>query len=288
MMGDARFAGMRWRDVSLAALAVAMLAPVAANAQQVEGGAEAADAAPADDILVTATRTQRDGFTAPTPTTVIGTAALESRGATNVATVLNEIPAFKSSTTPTTNGVRAIQAGAYFADLRGLGSSRTLVLVDGNRFVPQVATGISGYQVDLNQVPALLLERAEIVTGGGSAQWGSDAVAGVVNLILKKDFDGVNFEGQWGLSEVGDNVEYRLGLIVGKNFGGGRGNITLAVDHVANDGIGDVFTRDWGRLGSRRTGQPAKRDFHGGTDCSGRQNLSARMRPLPWPAGQIS
>ena len=237
---------------SLLAVAAALLAAPAA-AQETETAAE-----PAFDIVVTASRTQRDGFTAPTPTTVLGSAAIEARGATNVANVLNEIPAFKSSTAPTTNGVRAIFAGAYFADLRGLGSSRTLVLVDGNRFVPQISTGISGYQVDLNQVPSLLLERAEVVTGGASAQWGSDAVAGVVNLILKKDFDGLNAEGQWGLSEVGDNVEYRLGFVAGKNFGGGRGNITLAIDHVANDGIGDVFTRDWGRQGYGLVANPSR------------------------------
>lgn len=213
------------------------------------------DAAP--DIIVTASRVQRSGFTAPTPTTIIGDAVLEARGATNVATVLNEIPAFKSSTTPTTNGVRAVQAGAYFADLRGLGSSRTLVLVDGNRFVPQIATGFGGYQIDMNQVPALMLERAEVVTGGASAQWGSDAVAGVVNLILRKNFEGLKAEAQAGTSEYGDNSEYRIGMVGGLKLGD-RGNLTLAFDHVSNDGVGDTFTRPWGRQAYGLVANPSR------------------------------
>lgn len=222
----------------------------AARDQPVPVPGQVAQAGATDDqtIFVTASRTGLDGFNAPTPTTIIGEAALEARGATNVATVLNEIPAFKASTTPTTVGVRAVVAGSFYADLRGLGASRTLVLVDGNRFVPQIVTGIGGYQVDLNQVPSLLLERAEIVTGGASAQWGSDAVAGVVNLILKKDFEGFNAEIQSGVSEEGDNAEYRIGLLAGIPLGD-RGNFTVALDHVNNDGVGDVYTRDWGRRG---------------------------------------
>ncbi len=264
-----RFAGWMRGTAAPAAIALGLAFPAAAFAQDAEAVAdapvpvpgqvatEAEAASGANDIIVTATRVQRDGFNAPTPTAIIGEGVLEARGATNVATVLNELPAFKSSTTPTTNGVRAIQAGAYFADLRGLGPSRTLVLVDGNRFVPQIATGFGGYQIDLNQVPSLLLERAEIVTGGASAQWGSDAVAGVVNLILKKDFEGLNAEAQAGTSDRGDNSEYRIGMVGGIKLGE-RGHLTLAFDHVTNDGIGDVYTRDWGRQGYGLVANPSR------------------------------
>jgi len=250
------FANIKYRTLAgaaPAALIVALSFPAAAHAQA-RGEAASNQAA---EIVVTASRAQRDGFTAPTPTTIIGEGLLEARGATNIATVLNEIPAFKSSTTPTTNGVRAIQAGAYYADLRGLGASRTLVLVDGNRFVPQIATGIGGYQIDMNQVPALLLERAEVVTGGASAQWGSDAVAGVVNLILKKDFVGFKAEAQAGVSEVGDNSEQRLGFVAGTRLGD-RGHVTFAVDFVKNGGIGDVYTRDWGQDGYGLVANPSR------------------------------
>ena len=257
---------MRGTAASLA-LALGLVFPAAAFAQDAEAGAGSPSPVPEQvaaqeegggpDITVTASRAQRDGFNAPTPTAIIGDAALEARGATNVATVLNELPAFKSSTTPTTNGVRAVLAGAYFADLRGLGPSRTLVLVDGNRFVPQISTGVGGYQIDLNQIPALMLERAEVVTGGASAQWGSDAIAGVVNLILRKDFEGLKAEAQAGTSERGDNSEYRIGMVGGLKLGE-RGHLTLAFDHVTNDGIGDTFTRDWGQLGYGLVANPSR------------------------------
>jgi len=237
-------------SASIAAIGMAAMPALAQDAGVAPGAEQQAEAqaAPAGegDIVVTASRVQRTGFSAPTPTTIIGAGTIENRGATNVATVLNEIPAFKASTTPATNSVRAIFPGAYYADLRGLGSSRTLILVNGNRFVPQITTGLSGYQVDLNQIPSLMLERAEVVTGGASAQWGSDAVAGVVNLILKKDFEGLQSEAQYGVSERGDNKEYRLGLLAGTKIGD-RGHLEVAFDYVDNKGVGDVYSRAWGR-----------------------------------------
>src|SRR5690606_37950780 len=167
-----------------------------------------------------------------------------------------ETPAFQSSSNPQTTGVRSVAPGANFADLRGLGSTRTLVLVDGRRFPPQI-NALEGYQVDLNQVPSLLVDRVEVVTGGASAQWGSDAVAGVVNLILKKDFHGIQAVAQYGISEEGDNEEYRLGALYGLPFAGGRGHFELAADYVKNGGVGDVYTRDWGRKAYQLVTNPA-------------------------------
>lgn len=206
------------------------------------------DGAPAlEEVHVTASRIVRTGFTAPTPTTIISSSQVEQRGATNIGTSLNENPAFRATTTPQTNGVRAIFPGALYADLRGLGASRTLVLVDGKRFVPQITTGLPGYQVDLNQIPSLLLDRAEVVTGGASAQWGSDAVAGVVNLILEHNVQGVSTEMQVGESQYGDNREARFGILAGTAFADGQGHVQAAADFVRNDGVGDTFTRPWGR-----------------------------------------
>jgi len=235
-------------SASLAACSIWVASPALAQDAPAPQAQPQSDSAESDtsDIVVTATRVQRSGFNAPTPTTIVGGEALEQRAATNVSTVLNEIPAFKASTTPATNGVRAIFPGSYYADLRGLGSTRTLVLVNGNRFVPQVVTGLSGYQVDLNQIPSLMVERAEVVTGGASAQWGSDAVAGVVNLILKKDFEGIQAEAQYGTSQQDDNREYRIGILAGTRLGD-RAHVEAAFDFVRNDGVEDVFTRDWGR-----------------------------------------
>ena len=211
---------------------------------------------PGSVITVTASRVQDTGFTAPTPTQLVGEDALEQRGADNIGEVLLELPAFRASVNPQSNGVRAITPGAIFGDLRGLGASRTLVLVDGNRYVPQIYTAFDGYQVDLNQVPPLLVDRIEVVTGGASAQWGSDAVAGVVNVILKKDFEGLEFDIQGGISDRGDNESYRVAALAGTNFADGRGNITIALEQSENDGVGDVFTRGWGALGPQIIGNP--------------------------------
>lgn len=210
-----------------------------------------------EEIVVAAARVQRSGYTAPTPTIIIGAMEIERQAADNVAQVLNEIPTFKATTNPQTNGVISRTAGATYSDLRGLGASRTLVLVDGKRFVPQIAAGLPGYQVDLNQIPTLMVERAEVVTGGASAQWGSDAVAGVVNLVLKKDFEGVRGEVQMGRSRAGDNRSERAALLAGTTFAAGRGHLTLAIDHSSNDGVGDVYTRDWGRKGYSLVANPA-------------------------------
>lgn len=251
------------RGAWLAGVCLAAVCAVPAQAAAEEAAVDSAtvdeaavvDSAPAgeaaDDgelIVVTGSRVVRSGFNAPTPTTIIGADLLDRRAATNVADILSETPAFQSSSNPQTTGVRSVAPGANFADLRGLGSTRTLVLVDGRRFVPQI-NALEGYQVDLNQIPSLLIDRVEVVTGGASAQWGSDAVAGVVNLILKKDFEGIQAVAQYGISEEGDNEEYRLGALYGTSFADGRGHFEVAVDYVNNGGVGDVYTRDWGRKG---------------------------------------
>jgi iron complex outermembrane recepter protein len=201
------------------------------------------------EVHVTASRVVRSGFTAPTPTTVVSSLDIQQRGLSNIGDALNENLAFRPTTTPSTNGVRAIFPGAHYADLRGLTASRTLVLVGGKRFVPQITSGLPGYQVDLNQIPSLLLDHAEVVTGGASAQWGSDAVAGVVNLILKHDVQGISAEVQAGESELHDDRQYRVGVLAGTAFAEGRGHVQAALDLVRNQGVGDVYTRSWGRQG---------------------------------------
>jgi outer membrane receptor protein involved in Fe transport len=254
-------------------LALSGLAP-ALYAQETDGSDVA-------EVHVTATRVNRSGFDAPTPTTVVDSSLLEKRGATNVSQILNELPAFRGTTTSATNGVRAIFPGSNYADLRGLGQSRTLVLVDGRRFVPQITTGLPGYQVDLNQIPSLLLERAEVVTGGASAQWGSDAVAGVVNLILRKDFVGFNSEFQAGQSEEGDNQEWRVGLAAGQAFLDDRLHVQAALDVVDNDGVGDTFTRDWGRKGYQIIPNPCPLNAAVSAACPTGGNGQARNLILP-------
>jgi len=202
-----------------------------------------------EEVVVTASRAGVSGFQAPTPTTVIGAAAIEQRQAANVADVLQELPAFKASTSPAATGIRVQFPGANLADLRGLGSNRTLVLVDGGRVVPQApASNVGGgVSPDLNQIPALLVERMEVVTGGASAQWGSDAVGGIVNLILRKRYDGFQITGQTGVSKYGDGRTLRVGAIGGADFLDDRLHVVAAVDIFDSKKVGDIYTRPWGR-----------------------------------------
>ena len=235
-----------WKLLLASTAFTTTILPSAAHGQEDTALApQASDAgAPAsDDIVVTGSRIARTGFTAPTPVSVIGTQEFERRAYSNVADALNELPAFRATNTPTAGTASTSSAGFNYADLRGLGSTRTLVLVDGRRHVSTATTG----QVDLNLIPTLLIERAEAVTGGASAAYGSDAVAGVVNLILKKRIDGLQGEITSGITDKGDGAEYRISLAGGFGFGGGRGSVVLAGEFLDSDGIGDRFSRDWGR-----------------------------------------
>jgi iron complex outermembrane recepter protein len=138
--------------------------------------AKSADQVAPDDpeILVTGKRLSITGFTAPTATQVLSAEQLQDRGVSNVADFLNEIPGFRPTQTPQSNTQNARNGGLNFADLRALGSIRTLTMVNGRRFAPSASTG----QVDLNLIPTGLIQRIDVVTGGASAAYGSDAVAG--------------------------------------------------------------------------------------------------------------
>src|SRR3546814_2199088 len=120
-------------------------------------------------------------------------------------------------------------AGLNILDLRGLGTSRTLVLVNGKR---HVTASPGDYLVDVNTIPVDLLERVDIVTGGNSAIYGSDAVAGVVNFITKRDFEGVNLRAQGGLSSRGDRGNLLVSGTYGKNFADGRGTVAISAEYA--------------------------------------------------------
>jgi len=225
--------------------ALACAAPAAAQDQPAdEPVAEASD----DAIVVTGSRIVSSGFTAPTPVTVVGEEQIARQGASNISQVLNEIPAFRAQSTPATTAIFVSNLGASTADLRGLGGNRTLVLIDGRRVVASTVAGGSftpANTVDLNLVPTALLERVEVVTGGASAAYGSDAVAGVTNLIIDRNLDGLRSTLQYGVSDAGDNEEYLVSVALGTRFGGGRGRFVAAAEYVDNEGTGDCYTRDW-------------------------------------------
>ncbi len=252
----------------------AMLATCALSSILVASGAAAQEASPAEpgavsEVVVTGTRLQ-SGFTTPTPVTVIGGRQLEQRAPSTIADVLLEIPSFRNSTSLliNTRNVLGTQGGQMNPDLRGLGAQRTLVLVDGRRFVPNRSDTMS---VDSNQIPTSLVERVDVVTGGASAAYGSDAVAGVVNFVLKDRLQGVTGTIQRGQSKLGDYRENVVSLGAGGSFLGGRAHFIVGADYSENEGVGNWYTRDWGRkepgriaLGATRArGLPAQAYIEG-------------------------
>lgn len=198
-----------------------------------------------DAVKVSATRVTREGFEAPTPTTVVDREALDIAGNTNVADTINELPAARPSMTPTSTTNNSSYTGGNFMDLRGLGFRRALVLVDGKRFTPTHVEGM----VDMNVIPQGLVRKVEIVTGGASAAWGSDAVAGVANLMLDRHFVGTKGTLQAGTTAHGDRNTELFSLTWGTRFAEDRGHFIVSGDWNDNDGIGWMRDRDWAGWG---------------------------------------
>ena len=208
----------------------------------------AATTTPADEptndqaIVVTGSRIARPDFQTIQPTQVIGAAQIENRGYTNVGQALNELPAFGPPGNSAVGAQSSFGPAQTFVDFFGLGTQRTLVLVNGRRFVSSNTASIfgpvsPGSQVDLNNIPTTLVSRIETVAVGGAPIYGSDAIAGTVNIILKRNFEGVRVEGQTGISQRGDAPDYRVSVIAGHNFAGGRGNITLSGEYNTSTGL---------------------------------------------------
>lgn len=189
--------------------------------------AQAADAAAdeGESIIVTGSRIARPDLTSNSPISVVSGDLLAEKGTVNIEQTLNQLP----QVTPGLNAnVNNGGNGTVTVDVRGLGATRTLVLVNGRRMVPSNNTGV----VDLNVINPLLIERVDVVTGGASATYGSDALGGVVNFILKKKFEGVEVSGQYGVTSRGDSDNWTIGAIVGGNFADDRGNATIAVSYT--------------------------------------------------------
>lgn len=224
---------------------LAMLASAPAFAQETANSTSATDKAEQEAIIVTGSRLARSTFDTPSPVTVLGGADLERLAVVNVGQVVDLIPAFRPSTSPTTQGFGSFNVGARIANLRGLGVTRNLILVDGRRFAPTTREG----SVDLNLIPALLIERTEVVTGGASAAYGSDAIAGVLNVILNKQFTGIKLQADVGISSHGDGRSFHVGGAYGADFAGGRGHIVIGGEYDDQKGIGNCFNRSWCKLG---------------------------------------
>ena len=191
-------------------------------------------AAAGEAITVTGTRIRRPNLESPLPVTSIGGEEFFQTGNVSIGDKLAELPQIASTFTQA-NSTRFLgTSGLNLLDLRGLGTARTLVLVNGRRHVggDVLSTGVS---VDTNTIPTDLIDRVDVVTGGNSAVYGSDAIAGVVNFVLKDHYDGIQLRAQGGQSKYGDAGSYFISGLVGKNFADGRGNIAVNVEGARQD-----------------------------------------------------
>ncbi len=188
-----------------------------------------------EQVVVSSTRLQQAGFNAPTPTTVLSAAELQKQAQPNIFEAVTQLPALEGSsgvtynTGSTTTGLQGLSS----LNLRGLGIIRTLTLVDGQRIVPANPNGA----VDVSQIPQLLIQRVDVVTGGASASWGSDAVAGVVNFVTDKRFEGFKFNASAGISTYSDVGTGVLEGAVGSSFLDGRGHFEAAATFHHSDGV---------------------------------------------------
>lgn len=203
--------------------------------------ASAQETTSVDEIVVTGSRLARPDLSAPSPITVVGQEDIANSGATTIESIVNELPQLSAGNTSSVNSGGG--AGVLTANLRGLGANRTLTLVNGRRFIPANGAG----NVDLGTIPSALVKRVEIITGGASAVYGSDAIAGAVNFILRDDIDGIEAAYQYGITGEGDGENHKYELTFGSQFGDGRGNIILHGNYLTRDGV-MMEDRDFSRV----------------------------------------
>ena len=186
-------------------------------------------------IVVSGTRITSSGFTAPTPTTVVTAESLQKSAEPNIFTTISQLPSLQGSTGTSvgTNSTSSGTQGLSSFSLRGLGAIRTLTLLDGQRVIGANVTGVP----DLSQFPQLLIKRVDVVTGGASASYGSDAVGGVVNLITDKRFEGVKAEAQGGITTYGDDGQFLLGVAAGRSFFDDRLHAEGSVEYDHENGV---------------------------------------------------
>src|SRR5262245_55838635 len=216
------------KGARVSALAIAIGTILGGRAAEAQEQAEQPSAT-LEEITVTGTRIRRDGYTAPTPTTIVDSEYMESLGLVNVADMVTQIPSNISNFQPENTGGSAFFVGSTLANLRGLNpffGTRTLTLVDSKRHVPTN----NGNSVDLNAIPSVLIDRLEVVTGGASATYGSDAVTGVVNILLDKDLEGLKLDVDFSSAD-GDGNDHHIGIAGGTELFDGRGHIVAGAEY---------------------------------------------------------
>ena len=201
-----------------------------------------------EELVVTGSHIRKDNFSSSSPINIVSSETIEGVGAVNMGDLLARVPSITGDVTGTSVNVNIPQSsGIQTTALRNLGSSRTLVLVNGRRYVSGVSAG-AGYGVDLNTIPTTMIERVDVLTGGQSAAYGSDAVAGVVNIITRTDFEGVEFRGQASQSSESDREKSDFSLTAGTNFDGG--NAWVSFGYSDDEGLLSS-DRDFSRFSQR-------------------------------------
>jgi iron complex outermembrane recepter protein len=233
-----------------AASAIAMIAAMPA-AKGAEAQAQTAQTpAVIDEITVTGTRVVRDGYEAPTPVSVLGADELNLAGRNNLAETVSRLPSFSNSILPRGRSATLNVTGTTGVsnlNLRGMGAFRSLVLLDGARLVGANLSGDNGSSVDIGVMPDGLISRVDVVTGGASAAYGSDALSGVINFVLDRDFTGIKGNVEGGISTYGDGGNYKVNLSAGVPFASDRGHFLISAQHAHDNGIHGA-PRDWRQL----------------------------------------
>ena len=225
----------RHRFTKSAALTTVSLLALASASPVLAQAAPQPTATVSEEIVVTGSRIVRDGYEAPTPMTVLDASVFQQQATSSIADALSQVPAFAGNIRPANTGtsVSAQGAGLSILNLRSMGAARTLVLIDGQRTVSSRADGV----VDIATFPQALIQRVDMITGGASAIYGSDAVTGVVNFILDKSFTGVKGEVSSGITTYGDDFSYKTVLTAGVPFAGGRGHWLISGEINNKDGV---------------------------------------------------
>lgn len=238
MPATSRRARGRSRCRALLAVIVGLVGAQSAGAQSTQGSQTATETDDIQQIVITGSRIERSGFTTPTPVTAISTDELKAKAYPSMVDLVNDIPQL----VPNTVSIGSQNVSSAYLDLRGIGASRTLLLVDGRRFAETSPTG----GTDINVLPAALISSVDVVTGGASAAYGSDAVAGVVEVNLDDKFQGLKGNVQGGVSQYGDAANVSGSIGFGSHFDNDRGHFVVAVDGLTQGGTVQG-TRSWGQ-----------------------------------------
>jgi len=255
------------------------LAPVDVTAQQEE------ESAHLGGLGVTGWRIRGDPVNAPTPLIQVSREQLLTTGQATVIDYLATIPALSNSQVPSdTTGVLGI-GGLSFANLRSLGAGRTLTLVDGRRHVGSAGGTLS---VDVDTIPRLLIQNVEIITGGASSVYGADAVSGVLNFVLRKDFEGLEIDANYGQINQDGEASQRISALLGHNFFDDRLNVYAFAEYEQLDAVNSLDI-DWLRDSTTLLGvdaDPAASRFDGQRDNELFRGYVTLQRPPRGPASR--